>query len=59
MKQNTLCNTIYNMDCFEFFDQCQDKCFDVVFTSPPYEEMGETLFPTREQAEKALEGKGE
>lgn len=36
MNDKTLCNNIYNMDCFEFFEQCKDKYFDVVFTSPPY-----------------------
>lgn len=36
MKENAADNIIYNVDCFEYFEQCQDKCFDVVFTSPPY-----------------------
>lgn len=29
-------NKIHNIDCFDFFNECQDMCFDVVFTSPPY-----------------------
>ena len=29
-------NKIYNGNCFDLFEQLEDKSIDVVFTSPPY-----------------------
>ena len=39
-------NKIYNGNCFDLFEQLEDKSIDVVFTSPPYnrKEMINTLF---------------
>ena len=35
-------DTIYNMDCLEGMKLMPDKCVDVSFTSPPYNDIGST-----------------